>query len=224
MQENREKYYPSGISDEGAAKIFKEEWTLDYQRRLKMHEEGMESIAGYGSSLWCLTPTIENLPKILKKYNINTILDAPCGDFYWMKNVDLSCVEYIGVDLINEQVERNKEMFPNIDFRALDMVRDELPKSDLIFTRDSLIHLSYYDIFLFLKNCVNSGAKYLMSSTYADLDKNEEMGGIVGWRFINFEKPPFNFPSPLELINENSQVNPIKCIGMWDLSDIKTLL
>lgn len=60
-----------------------------------------------------------------------------------------------------------------------------------------------------------------MTSTYSDLAVNQEMGGIHGWRFINFEIEPFNFPKPIELIDEKGQVNPIKCVGLWELKDLK---
>jgi hypothetical protein len=218
--ENRKLWYPKDVSDQEAAMLFKEYWTQDYYRRLRWHEEGMESIAGYGTSLGALATTIEELPNILAKYEINSILDAPCGDFYLMKKIDLSDVKYIGIDLVDEQIERNKLLYPSFDFRAMNMVTDELPLCDLVFSRDILIHLSDDDIIRYITNCKKSGIKYLMTSTYPDLAQNQEMGGIHGWRFINFEIADWNFPKPLELINENSQIDPIKCMGLWRLEDL----
>jgi len=218
--ENRKLWYPKDASDEEAAMLFKESWTQDYFRRLQWHKEGMESISGYGTTLDALATTIQALPNIFSKYEIKSILDAPCGDFHWMKMVDLSSVKYIGIDLVEAQIERNKSAYPLFDFRAMNMVTDELPTCDLILSRDILIHLSDDDIIRYINNCKKSGIKYLMTSTYPDLDKNQEMGGIHGWRFINFEIADWNFPKPLELINENSQVDPIKCMALWSLADI----
>ena len=43
------------------------------------------SKSGPGSDLSNTRKIREELPKIIKKYNINSIFDAPCGDFFWMK-------------------------------------------------------------------------------------------------------------------------------------------
>src|ERR1035437_7717295 len=68
-----------------------------------------ESISGVGSDIEQTKVVIETLPQIFKKYNIKSFLDAPCGDFNWMKNVDLSDItKYIGGDIVNSIVESNK--------------------------------------------------------------------------------------------------------------------
>lgn len=219
--ENRAKYYPPDVTEEEAAKLFKTVWTEDYHRRLGWNEEKrLESISGYGSSILFTKHTVNALPQIFSKYNIKSILDVPCGDFHWMKTVDLSGISYIGLDLVEAQVERNRSLYPSFDFRVMDMVRDELPQADLIFSRDSLIHLNDDDIISFLKNCKKSGAKYFMTSTYSDLAENKEMGGIHGWRFINFQIEPWSFPTPLEFIDEKNQSNPSKGMALWLLSDL----
>lgn len=37
---------------------------------------------------------------MLKKYSIKSILDIPCGDFSWMKKIELDGIEYIGADIV----------------------------------------------------------------------------------------------------------------------------
>lgn len=37
------------------------------------------------------------LPGILRDFQITTLLDAPCGDFHWMKEVNISWIQCIGV-------------------------------------------------------------------------------------------------------------------------------
>ena len=54
------------------------------------HWGGTDSISGPGSDLTQTKILIETLPKLLEEYKIKTMLDIPCGDFYWMSNVDLS--------------------------------------------------------------------------------------------------------------------------------------
>jgi hypothetical protein len=48
----------------------------------------------------------------LTKVNAYNIVDLGCGDFYWMKEVDLPC-KYIGLDIVQEVIEENKEMYEN---------------------------------------------------------------------------------------------------------------
>ena len=38
---------------------------------------------------------LDELPKIIRKYKISSILDLPCGDFYWMKEFDFKEINYI---------------------------------------------------------------------------------------------------------------------------------
>ena len=199
----------------------KEVWTQDFNYRFDMYKRGMESIAGFGSTLWNTRKLIEHLPIIFKKYSIKSILDIPCGDFFWMKEVDLNGVGYIGADFIDEQIVFNKEKYPNMDFRLLNMVEDALPTSDLVFTRDCLVHLNYENTWIFINECIKNGSKYLMATHCPEVEENLELGGIIGWRPLNLEKAPFNFPKAIEIISEETDYNPEKCMGIWSLEEIK---
>jgi hypothetical protein len=52
-----------------------------------------ESISGNGSELIQTEQIINELPVLLKKYNITSMLDIPCGDFNWMQHVNLDNVK-----------------------------------------------------------------------------------------------------------------------------------
>jgi len=194
----------------------KKEWTESYKELLTFE---MESVAGYGTTKYAVEPIIKELPNIFIEYNIKTFLDAPCSDYYIMKDFDFSGVQYIGIDIVNEQIQSNIEKYPNVDFRELDMIIDELPHVDLVFSRDILIHLSNDSINKFIKNCNNSN--YIMVTTYTKINENEELTGT--WRFINLEKFPFNFPPPLKLIPENIDTDFGKSMGIWKISDLLQL-
>ena len=201
--------------------ILKEEWSKDFLSRVELHKNGMKSIAGYGSSLWNVRMIIAELPNIFKRYGIENMLDIPCGDFYWMKEVDLSSITYLGADLVDGQITFNKKKYPQIDFRVLNMVEDKLPTSDLVFTRDCLVHLNYENIGLFIDELIRNDSKYLMATHCPEVETNAELNGIIGWRPLNLEKAPFNFPKAIEIISEQSDYNPEKCMGIWSLEDIK---
>lgn len=201
--------------------LLKQEWTKDFHGRLDLHRKGMQSIAGYGSSTWNVRIIVNVLPIIFEEYRIKTMLDVPCGDFYWMKNVDLSSVKYIGADLVDEQIAYNKEKHPEVDFRILNMIEDALPSADLVFTRDCLVHLNFHNISMFINQIIKNGSKYLMTTHFPEVQKNDELNGIIGWRPLNMQKPPFNFPKPLKIVSEQSDYNPEKCMGIWSIEEIK---
>ena len=76
---------------------------------LENHWNDSESRSGEGSTLENTQNVRNELPKILKKYNIKSMLDAPCGDFNWMKSItqDVS-IKYIGGDIVKPMIENNQ--------------------------------------------------------------------------------------------------------------------
>src|SRR5579885_1138281 len=49
-----------------------------------------ESVSGLGSELSATERVREELPKIVREFGVRSMLDIPCGDFHWMRQVDLS--------------------------------------------------------------------------------------------------------------------------------------
>ena len=183
-----------------------------------------ESISGPGSSISMTNEIRDGIEKLIVLYDIKTILDIPSGDFNWMKEVDLSDVNYIGADIVEELVEINNKRFRKngIEFIQLDIIRDALPKVDLIISRDCFIHFSFTDIYKSIRNIKDSKSKYLLASTYPDVDHNVNIR--TGFNFnINLESKPFYFPPPLHLIEEkeqHGQKHGRKCIGLWLIDDL----
>ncbi|OJW50120.1 MAG: hypothetical protein BGO67_01970 [Alphaproteobacteria bacterium 41-28] len=191
---------------------------------------GTESRSGEGSDLIQSAVIRRKIPKIVKAHNISTFLDAPCGDWNWMRTVDLGVQKYIGVDIVPELIEKNNQDFGNsmVSFQKINLVKDKLPQTDLIFSRDCLVHLSFKDAYKIISNFKKSGAKYLLTTTFTDRDKNidliDEEGNELFWRPLNMQIAPFNFPAPLELVNEGcTECDGLfsdKCLGLWLLDDI----
>jgi len=192
---------------------------------------GKESRSGEGSNLIQTAVIRREIPRIVKSYNISTFLDAPCGDWNWMRTVDLGTEKYIGIDIVAEMIDKNNQEFGNsmISFQKLNLVEDKQPQADLIFSRDCLVHLNFEDALRIIVNFKQSGAKYLLTTTFSNRDKNsdliDEHGNELFWRILNMQRPPFNFPAPLELINEGCTEGrglfTDKCLGLWLLDDIK---
>ena len=157
-----------------------------------------ESISGPGSNIKNTKETIHLLKKIIKKYNVKKILDAPCGDFIWMYKVlnKMPYLKYIGIDIVNDLIEYNNKQYgkPNIKFYKKDILNNLFPKCDLIICRDFLIHLSNKDIKKFLKNLKSSNFKFLLINGYEAKSKriiNKEI--VTGdFRELDIFKYPVN--------------------------------
>jgi hypothetical protein len=198
----------------------KEIFTEIYQNNLWTSRE---SKSGAGSELKNTEIVRNELPSLFKKFNIKTMLDIPCGDFNWMNHVDRTGIDYIGGDIVEDLIENNKKNYNDIDFRVLDVTKDELPKVDIIFVRDLLGHFNYKNIAIAISNMKKSGSKYLLTTCFTkwDFNSNIEDGG---WRPINLMIKPFNF-KPIYLINEDcveggGDYND-KCLIMFDLNRLE---
>lgn len=186
-----------------------------------------DSASGTGSDLIQTDVIRSQLPVVWQDFAIRTMLDIPCGDFHWMKHVDLKQVDYIGADIVPDLIERNKQYeTPAIHFRDLNLLRHSLPKVDLVFCRDCLVHLSFKDVFTALSNICASGSTYLLTTTFTCQQINHNIA-TGQWRMLNLEKPPFSLPPPLKIINEGCTEHPTefrdKSLGLWRIEDIKCI-
>ncbi|MGV2915525.1 class I SAM-dependent methyltransferase [Streptomyces alfalfae] len=221
LQETFSKIYGSGA------------WTLV--------EDGVpgddaESHSGLGSNLAQTAALRAELPILLAELGVSSVLDAPCGDFYWMSKVDLGIDTYIGADIVPELIERNQKNYArtNLDFRVLDLTRDRLPQVDLVFSRDCLVHLGDDDIHRALENIRRSGSMYLAATTFTERAKNADDIEAGGWRPLNLQRAPFLLPEPIRLINEQCTEVYLteeegkevehrfadKSIGVWRIADL----
>jgi hypothetical protein len=185
----------------------------------------MESVSGTGSSITQTKTIIRKLPALIEDFNIKTMIDAPCGDFNWMRFICNKLDLYIGIDIVEDIIKENKSKYQaeQIQFYSMDLTRDSLPVGDLILCRDCLVHFSYSDILLALNNFKASGAKYLLTTTFPSVKRNFDIK-TGEWRPLNLEIEPFYFPKPLIYINENcTEVNKKfrdKSLALWRINDL----
>jgi hypothetical protein len=184
-----------------------------------------QSKSGSGSELLNTVVLRKELPFVFAKYNITSMLDIPCGDFNWMKEVDLTGIEYIGADIVTTLVEENKIKYPGVDFRTLDITKDDLPKVDLVFVRDCLGHLSNENVFKALEKIKASGSKYLLTTSFTKWNFNSNVKD-GGWRCINLLINPFLL-KPQYLINEDCREGypnyNDKCMILFDLENLYSI-
>ena len=185
-----------------------------------------ESISGDGSEIAITKDLRSGLEKLFKSLSIESMLDLPCGDFNWMKKVDLTGVDYIGADIVESLIDSNQHLYGlnNVKFLTLDVTNSELPNVDLIFCRDCLVHLSFKDIYRALINIKKSRSKYLIITSFFNTKINKDI--ITGeWRKLNFELQPFLFNPPIEFIDEKYTKKGLKyadkTMCLWKIEDIK---
>jgi hypothetical protein len=165
--------------------------------------KGTESVSGTGSDLLQTARLREILPELVRGLGARSIVDAPCGDLHWMKDVDWEGmgVGYTGVDIVPELVERLRGLHPGRRFECLDLVTDILPAADVVFCRDCLVHLPLAEVKTALGNIAKSGAKYLITTTFPRNGVNTEVRWS-GWRPLNLQAAPFGLPAPMRIVEE----------------------
>lgn len=204
---------------------------ISIRNRIKVFEdifesnkwENAESISGFGSTLYNTTIVRRELPKLLKALGAKSLLDAPCGDFNWMKHVELpEGVDYIGCDIVPKMIASLSERYSNERrrFEFLDIVEGPIPKADLWLCRDVLFHLSFQDGIKCLEAAARSDIKYLLSTShdYVDFNADIETGEF---RFIDLCKPPYLLPPPTYQIEDYLAPNPLRILGLWSKAQLE---
>ncbi|MFG2116716.1 class I SAM-dependent methyltransferase [Streptomyces sp. NPDC048718] len=197
---------------------------------------GTVSDSGPGSNLAQTEALRSELPGLLAELGVRSLLDVPCGDCFWMSRTALDLDHYIGADIVPALIRRNEERFarPGHEFRVVDLTRDPLPRVDMIFTRDCLVHLGDEDIRRALDNIVRSASTYLATTTFTERTENPADIEAGGWRPLNLRLAPFSLPEPSHLLDERcTEVYvtaedgvetehrfPDKSIGVWRIADL----
>jgi len=201
----------------------------------------LESKSGPGSTLDETQKLREKIKSIVKDKNIKSVVDIPCGDFNWMKEIVFNFDSYIGGDIVEKAIEENNKRYSNsvIKFISFDIVNDEIPQGDLLIVRDIIGHFPIEDGIKIMNNILNSKCKYLLSTTWAKkvgdkwipCEKNDihrENEGVDYGRFypVNLMSEPFNLPNAEIYLEEDVVVDNFengnrKTLALWDLDKIR---
>lgn len=158
-----------------------------------------ESISGTGSTKEFTHNLRGWLPRVVSQHGIMSIVDAPCGDFNWMKLIlPQMDVTYTGLDIVEALIAQNKAEHggARIRFAVADICADPLPPCDLLIVRDCLFHLSFADIERFLHNVAGLEYKYLLTTTHLVGPDHVNHDIATGdFRLIDLTSAPFCFPA-----------------------------
>jgi len=202
-----------------AAHTMKRAFTKKFEKHVALE---MDALSGPGSDLEQTRAVRARLPALLHELGVKTMLDVPCGDFFWMKTLDLD-VDYTGADIVDALVERNAHRYGTARrrFVQLNLQADPLPQVDLVFCRDCLVHFPTRGVAAALANIKRSGSTYLLTTTFDERTVNDDIR-VARWRPLNLERAPFRLPPPLRVIDEECPEAEFrdKRLGLWRIDSI----
>lgn len=161
-----------------------------------------DSKSGLGSSLEYTDSIMTNLVKIIKKNNIQNIIDTSCGDWYWMKLIrkQLDC-KYIGIDIVNDIIQYNTNKYSDnntifIHGDFLNILKTATDKSiDLILCRHTCEHLPTDYVLEFIKEAKRTCKYLLLTTKTTDLVSPVNTDVVLTetpYRPINLHLPPYS--------------------------------
>lgn len=172
-----------------------------------------ETTCGIGSTLGRTRTLREQLPGLFRDLGIKSLLDAGCGDFNWMSQVDLTGIEYTGCDYDEKHVESARLTAPGLKFICLDITAGPLPKADLMLCRELMQHVTDEQISAILRNFVASGTEWLLATCYRN-ETNELLVREGGFREIDLRRrlrPPTR-----ELVEDDGR----HFMGLWNRTSV----
>lgn len=133
------------------------------------------------------------LEAFCRKHKVKSVVDMPCGDMQiggsvkWPKG----CT-YLGVDIIEDRISRNREAFPDLRFECADLTEWTPPDADLLIVKDCLQHWPTADVLRWLDRLKTAKFKFCLVTNCAygpTLNTDTKVGG---WRALDLSQPPFS--------------------------------
>jgi SAM-dependent methyltransferase len=187
----------------------------------------VESVSGAGSGLARTADLRARLPELLTRLRVRSMLDAGCGDFYWMRAVDLPVRRYVGVDVVPELVSQLQAEHARRGRRFLhaDITRDPLPRVQLVLCREVLFHFPDEDVRRALANLrARTRATWLLTTSFRQHPENPPIP-LGSWRPLNLEAAPFRFPPPMEEVDDlplaEREKYADKRLCLWRFADLR---
>lgn len=187
-----------------------------------------DSRSGKGSNMPNTEMIRAALPGVVRDLGAQSFLDLPCGDYFWMKTVDLGVAQYTGGDIVAPMIAQNQKVHgrEGVKFEVIDLIQGPVPGHDIVFVRDCLVHLSNAHIAAAIRNIKASGATWLITTTNPETQENVDIS-TGQWRALNLMLPPFSFGQAERMIDESMPdlkgSRKDKFMGVWRVSELPDL-
>jgi SAM-dependent methyltransferase len=150
---------------------------------------------------------VEFIQQFLRQRHVRSVIDYGCGDWQVSRLVDWSGVDYIGCDVVDEIVERNRRSFARngIRFMELKGQDDNLPSADLFIVKDVLQHWPNEQVSAFLPRL--AAYRYSLVTNCVALrgeTRNSDIH-IGDFRPLDIRLPPFSVQASEQLTFENGR-------------------
>ena len=197
-------------------------FTLMYEKNYWRNEE---TVSGAGSTIEYTENLRNKLPELFEKFSVQTIFDAPCGDFNWMSYVlKENNLNYIGGDIVAPLIEDLNLKYKNntTKFIDIDSIKDKFPEADLMICRNCLIHLSFRDMKHVLENYIDSNIPYMLTTTYLKTDNFQNKDIKTGHlRPVDLFASPFHFSKDVYFrIEDGRHPRPNRDMCLWTRQQI----
>ena len=155
-----------------------------------------ESHSGHGSSESATRFLRTELFRLLTDLGVRSMLDVPCGDFNWMRLLDLPGSITLELTSFPQLIEANQKKYsrPGRAFGLLDVVKDPLPRRRCCLQPRSSGASLRAGHPVGSRNIFDSGATYLVTTTFTSRDKNVDIP-TGQWRAAQSSTAAVLFPS-----------------------------
>jgi 2-polyprenyl-3-methyl-5-hydroxy-6-metoxy-1,4-benzoquinol methylase len=174
-----------------------------YEKGIWGKDQNGNGTSGSGLTVESAMEYIVFLNKFIRTNNIKTIVDIGCGDWGVMKYIDLTEVDYLGLDVVPFVIQNNKTKYSSshVNFALADCIHDLLPKADLLLCKDVLNHIPNKEVFKIIKQFENYRHILVTSDVEAtSLTSHNKDINMGGWRSIDLSAPPFSLAGKKILI------------------------
>jgi SAM-dependent methyltransferase len=127
---------------------------------------------------------------LIRHLGARRVIDLGCGDWQFSQFLDLSEVDYTGVDIVESMISGNSARYgaSNIRFVVADVSEYPLGEADLVLCKDVLQHLDDDSVLRVLRKLPTARA-WLITNDYC---AHNEIGGIGDARPMDPTAPPFS--------------------------------
>jgi len=191
-----------------------------YQSGVWQRGDSSNPDSGQGSSLDATHALRAQLPRLLAELKANTLLDVGCGDFTWMRSVDLGDTRYVGVDVVPGVIEEVQATYGNErrQFICANAITDDLPEADFVVCREILFHLSFADAAALLQNVLGKPRRYFAATTDSITGFNSDIA-TGDFRVLNLRIAPFGFSEPDWIVADDAVV-PGRSFAIWRIDQL----
>ncbi|PWR19826.1 class I SAM-dependent methyltransferase [Zavarzinia compransoris] len=173
-----------------------------FARKYEADDEDWGRSSGPGSDAFYNIPYRGFLEAFIRLNGIGSIVDIGCGDWQFSRYVNFRGARYLGLDVVESVVARNKRLFSsaNVDFAVAPPGLEALPAADLLIMKDVLQHLPSPLIMRYRDEVFPRFRYALITNSYRKLDTPSNVDiEVGGFRCLDLTQAPFSIRAPYVL-------------------------